>query len=82
MTPQKQLVDLKKKGVTAIRSVVVYLSKVTGMVGRSRVSSKAPLQMRAHWTMAAASRKLKPTALNPYFRRNVIRNPNPMKIIT
>ena len=37
---------------------------------------------RYHWMTKAETRKLRPTEEWPYFRRKVIRKPNPIKIIT
>ena len=43
---------------------------------------KKPLNSMCHWSTKAAMTMLSPTAENPYRRRNVMRNPKPMKIIT
>jgi len=43
---------------------------------------KKPIVRVAHWRQTTAQSMFRETALRPYFFRNVIRKPKPMKIIT
>lgn len=44
--------------------------------------SNKPLNSMLHCRTKEASKKLKPTALYPYFFKNTIKNPNPINTIT
>lgn len=67
--------------------VCTYVSKLTLMVQQSSSSDwsinwNTPEVRVDHWMANEASNKLNAMLPNPYRLRKVIRNPNPIKIIT
>ena len=60
--------------------VFTYVSRCT-CIRPSSISRNPPANV-AHCNTNDATRKLKPRLLNPYFFKNVIKNPKPMNIIT